>query len=106
MIQIIHMIRTHKIVGHIFGANSWADVGIHKYICYIRYTWYMIQMIHMINTQKIVGHIFGENLGNYTNTFVIHETLVPGGKEGEGRGRIFDTLVGYCKCFATSEKSK
>ena len=22
-------------VGHIFGANSWADVGIHKYICYI-----------------------------------------------------------------------
>ena len=22
-------------VGHIFGANSWADVGIRKYICCI-----------------------------------------------------------------------
>ena len=22
-------------VGHIFGATSWADVGIHRYICYI-----------------------------------------------------------------------
>ena len=22
-------------IGHIFGANSWEDVGIHKYVCYI-----------------------------------------------------------------------
>ena len=22
-------------VGHIFGATSWADVGIHRYMCYI-----------------------------------------------------------------------
>ena len=34
-IHMMQMIRTHKIVGHIFGTNSWADVGIRKYICYI-----------------------------------------------------------------------
>ena len=49
MIHMIHMIHadkivgdifgtnveTHTEVGHIFGTNSWANVGIHKYICYI-----------------------------------------------------------------------
>ena len=49
MSHMIHMIHTHKIVddifgtnvdkhtevGHIFGSNSWAHVGIHKHICYI-----------------------------------------------------------------------
>ena len=49
MIHMIQMIHTHKIVGHIFGTNvekhtevghifgtnSWANVGIHEYICYI-----------------------------------------------------------------------
>ena len=30
MMHMIHMIRTHKILGHIFRAKSWVDVGIHK----------------------------------------------------------------------------
>ena len=34
-IHMVQMIRTGKIVGHICETNSWADVGVHKYTCYI-----------------------------------------------------------------------
>ena len=36
-------------VGHIFGTNSWANVGIHKYICYICHTWHKMHALQYPN---------------------------------------------------------
>ena len=98
MIHMIHMIHTHKIVGHIFGTNvekhtevghifgtNSCDVGMYLYMCVCMYVCIyvcmyvcvytflgqvLIHMIHLLDTHEKVGHIFGTNLGKYTNTLV------------------------------------